>query len=117
MPVVVMRAGKVKAAGAKGHYCKSNFFITNQKTELMFRSQQNVEAEKQGTLFKKKRREMSTAERVGMLQEKLYCKAKQERDYKFYVLYDKVFILYILMEAYGRVKANGGSPGIDGKTF
>jgi group II intron reverse transcriptase/maturase len=52
-----------------------------------------------------------------MLQEKLYCKAKQERDYKFYILYDKMFIPYILQEAYSRVKANGGSPGIDGQNF
>ena len=83
----------------------------------MFRSQQNVEAEKQGMLFKKKRREMTTAERVGMLQEKLYCKAKQARDYKFYILYDKMFISYMLQEAYRRVKQNGGSPGIDGQRF
>ena len=55
----------------------------------MFRSQQNVEAEKQGTLFKKKRREMTTAERVGMLQEKLYCKAKQERGYKLWRYYNR----------------------------
>jgi len=83
----------------------------------MFRSQQSVEAEKQGILFKKKRYEMTTAERVGMLQEKLYCKAKQERDYKFYVLYDKMFIPFMLQEAYKKVKANGGSPGIDGQNF
>jgi hypothetical protein len=44
MPVVVMSAGKVKAAGAKGHYCKSNFSITNQKAELMFRSQSRTAA-------------------------------------------------------------------------
>lgn len=83
----------------------------------MLSNQQRVEAEKQGTLFKKKRREMTTAERVGMLQEKLYCKAKQERDYKFYVLYDKMFIPYMLQEAYRRVKQNDGSPGIDGQSF
>ncbi len=83
----------------------------------MYRNQQSVEAENQGILFKKKRYEMTTAERVGMLQEKLYCKAKQERDYKFYILYDKMFIPFMLQEAYNKVKANGGSPGIDGQDF
>lgn len=83
----------------------------------MFKSHQSVEAEKQGTLFKKNKREMTTAERVGELQEKIYCKAKQERDFKFYILYDKMFIPYMLREAYSRVKANGGSPGIDGQNF
>ncbi len=58
------------------------FFNNKPKYRIDVKSQQNVEAEKQGTLFKKKRREMSTAERVGMLQEKLYCKAKQQRYYK-----------------------------------
>jgi len=83
----------------------------------MFKSHQTVEAEKQGTLFKISKRKLPAAERVGMLQEKLYCKAKQERDYKFYVLYDKMFIPYMLQEGYRRVKANGGSPGIDGQNF
>lgn len=60
---------------------------------------------------------MSDGERVGLLQEKLYCKAKQQSDYRFYVLYDKVFIPYMMREAYRRVRAKGGSPGIDGQTF
>lgn len=60
---------------------------------------------------------MSVAERVGMLQEKLYCKARQERSYKFYILYDKMYILYMLQEAYQRAKQNAGSPGIDGQSF
>jgi RNA-directed DNA polymerase len=42
------------------------------------------------------------------LQEKLYQKAKQERSYKFYVLYDKMFIPYMLREAWKSVRANGG---------
>lgn len=83
----------------------------------MFKSQQSVEAEKQGMLFKISKRKLPPAERVGMLQEKLYCKAKQERSYKFYVLYDKMSVPYMLQEGYNRVKENGGSPGIDGQNF
>lgn len=60
---------------------------------------------------------MSAAERVSQLQEKLYCKAKQEREYKFYVLYDKMFIGYMLEEGYRLVKENKGAPGVDGQTF
>ena len=83
----------------------------------MFKSQHSVLAAKQGTLFKISKRKLPAAERVGMLQEKLYCKAKQERGYKIYILYDKMYIPYMLQEAYSRVKANGGSPGIDGQNF
>jgi group II intron reverse transcriptase/maturase len=52
-----------------------------------------------------------------MLQRKLYLKAKQDKTFKFYVLYDKVRLEYFLEEAYYRVKRNGGAPGIDGITF
>lgn len=79
--------------------------------------QKKVGAEKQGLLFNKRRSEMTSAERVQMLQESLYQKAKQERDYKFYVLYDKMFIAYMLTEAWKQVKTNGGAAGVDGMTI
>ena len=79
--------------------------------------QQKVEAPVQGELFKRKRSEIPDAERVLLLQEKLYQKAKQERGYKFYVLYDKMFIPYMLRQAWEQVRSNGGSPGIDGVTI
>ena len=60
---------------------------------------------------------LSTDERVRMLQRKLYLKAKQDKTFKFYVLYDKVRLDYFLWEAYHRVKANGGAPGVDGVNF
>lgn len=60
---------------------------------------------------------MSVAERVCELQEKLYCKAKQEREYKFYILYDKMYIGYMLEEAYGRVREKNGSSGVDAQGF
>jgi group II intron reverse transcriptase/maturase len=75
--------------------------------------QKKVGAEVQGELFKRRLAEIPDAERVLTLQEKLYQKAKQERGYKFYVLYDKMFIPYMLREAWKKVKANGGSPGVD----
>jgi len=62
----------------------------------------------------KKRKEMSSQERVQLLQQKLYLKAKGEKDYKFYILYDKVFLKYILEESWRRVSANGGTAGVDG---
>ena len=79
--------------------------------------QENVGAEVQGELFKRRRSEIPDAERVSILQEKLYQKAKQERGYKFYVLYDKMFIPYMLREAWKSVKSNDGSPGVDGITI
>jgi len=86
-------------------------------TKLMDTHQQKIEAPVQGELFKRKRSEIPDAERVLLLQEKLYQKAKQERGYKFYVLYDKMFIPYMLRQAWEQVRSNGGSPGIDGVTI
>ena len=83
-------------------------------TELRNKYQQRVEAEDQPELFKRKKMEMSDAERVFTLQSKLYQKAKQDKQYKFYVLYDKMFLKYMLNEAWKQVKSNGGSPGVDG---
>jgi RNA-directed DNA polymerase len=79
--------------------------------------QDKVGAEVQGELFKRRRGQIPDAERVSTLQEKLYQKAKQEREYRFYVLYDKMFIPYMLREAWRSVKSNDGSPGVDGMTI
>lgn len=71
-------------------------------------------ANEQAELFKRKKKEMPDAERVLSFQCKLYQKAKQERDCKFYVLYDKMFLPHMLREAWKQVKSNGGSSGVDG---
>jgi RNA-directed DNA polymerase len=65
----------------------------------------------------RKKSEMTDDERVRDLQRKLYRKAKEEKEYRFYVLYDKVCLPYVLREAYRRVRANHGSPGVDDMTF
>ena len=65
----------------------------------------------------KKRKDMTGKERVQILQRKLYLSAKQDKRRKFYVLYDKVFLDYIVAEAWRRVKSRGGSPGIDEQSF
>jgi len=79
--------------------------------------QKSVDAAVQLALFAKRKNEMTDAERVLILGHKLYQKAKQEKGYKFYVLYDKLFIPYMLREAWKQVKQNDGSAGIDGTTI
>jgi group II intron reverse transcriptase/maturase len=60
---------------------------------------------------------LKTPEKIRELQRKLYRKAKQEKEYRFYLLYDKIYRPDILIHAYNLVKANKGAPGIDGETF
>ena len=60
---------------------------------------------------------LTTPENIRTLQRKLYHKAKQEKAYRFYALYDKIYRADILSHAYNLVRANKGSAGIDGITF
>lgn len=60
---------------------------------------------------------LTTPDAIRTLQRKLYTKAKQESAYRFYALYDKAWRADILMFAYRRVRANKGSPGVDGMDF
>ena len=55
--------------------------------------------------------------KVRKLQTALHAKAKESPTYRFYALYDKVYREDILAHAYARCKANGGAPGVDGRTF
>ena len=60
---------------------------------------------------------LTTPEQIQELQKKLYQKAKQDSEFRFYALYDKVYRKDIIEYAYHLVKANKGAPGIDGVTF
>lgn len=59
----------------------------------------------------------NTSEKVRELQRKLYLAAKLNSKRKFHALYDKVYRMDILKEAWKRVRANGGAGGIDGTTI
>jgi RNA-directed DNA polymerase len=60
---------------------------------------------------------LETPEPIRSLQQKLYCKAKAEPAYRFYLLYDKVYREDLLHQAYALAKANKGAPGVDGVSF
>lgn len=60
---------------------------------------------------------LRTPEKIRELQRKLYRKAKQEKGFRFYALYDKLYRADILSHAYRLVRANRGAPGVDGITF
>ena len=60
---------------------------------------------------------LTTPDTIRTLQRKLYAKAKQEPAYRFYALYDKIVREDILSHAWRLVRANRGSPGIDGVSF
>jgi RNA-directed DNA polymerase len=60
---------------------------------------------------------LKTPVKIRTFQRKLYLKAKAERDYRFYLLYDKIYREDILRHAYRLAKAKGGGAGVDGITF
>ena len=55
--------------------------------------------------------------KVQKLQAALHAKAKGSPDYRFYLLYDKLYRADVLAFAYRCCVANGGAAGVDGQTF
>ncbi len=60
---------------------------------------------------------LKTPEKIRTLQRKLYRKAKEEPEYRFYLLYDKIWRWDILVHAYALARTNGGAAGVDRETF
>jgi RNA-directed DNA polymerase len=60
---------------------------------------------------------LSTPEKIRRLQEALYAKAKQEPEYRFYLLWDKMIREDVLVHAYALSRSKKGAPGVDGQRF
>jgi RNA-directed DNA polymerase len=56
-------------------------------------------------------------EKLTELRQKLGQKAKQEPQFRFYVLYDRIYRQDVLLAAIAKVRSNKGAAGIDGITF
>ncbi len=60
---------------------------------------------------------LTGSEKVRRLQTVLHAKAKEEPGRRFHSLIDKVWREDSLLEAWRRVRRNGGTAGVDGETF
>jgi group II intron reverse transcriptase/maturase len=56
-------------------------------------------------------------DKVRELQRRLYIAAKCNRERRFHALYDRIWRSDVLLEAWNRVRSNGGAAGIDGVTL
>jgi len=62
-------------------------------------------------------RAINIRNKVSALQSKLSHAAKQSLDRKFGALYDKIYREDVVVEAWKRVRANKGAPGVDRQDF
>jgi group II intron reverse transcriptase/maturase len=60
---------------------------------------------------------LKTPEKVEKLRKALHVKAKENPQFRFYQLYDKLYRWDVLVYAYRLCRANGGAAGVDGETF
>lgn len=106
-PIVAVKQGN--SCGAKGPYQRYTF-VREMESRLHNATTEN-QIIKLSEAFKVNSRRLS--EKLFILRQKLYLKAKVEPKYRFYTLYDRIFRWDVLVSAWKQVCRNAGSPGVD----
>ena len=98
--------------GAKGLHTKS---VSNNEAVTRLPPKRRMTQEQIASIAA--RHHLTKHPDIALRRERLAIKARAERKFRFYILFDFVTEYETLLCAWEHVKANGGAPGVDGVTI